>query len=87
MEIKSLKNQIRTVRSVFSVKSSYVQNLLLRTSPRFFAQSEPNQCRKILWTVNINNYQKKVEISTHCLNGAQKRSKVEGQFYEKGYNS
>ncbi len=86
MEVKSLKNQIRTARAGFSVKSSYVQNLLLQTSRRFFAQSEPNQCRKILLTVNINNYQKK-EILTHCRNGPQKRSKVEGQFYEKGYNS
>ncbi len=38
----------------------YVQNLLLRTSPRFFARSEPNHCRNVLWQVNMNNYRKKV---------------------------
>ncbi len=48
----------------------YVQNLLLRTSPRFFAQSEPNHCRNVLWRVNINNYRKKVEILTHVFKGA-----------------
>ncbi len=38
------------------------------STPRFFAQSEPNQCRKILWRVNINNYQNKlskVELHNH----------------------
>ncbi len=39
---------------------NYVQNLLLRTSPRFFARSESNHCRNVLWQVNINNYRKKV---------------------------
>ncbi len=28
---------------------NYVQNLLLRTSPRFFARSEQNHCRNVLW--------------------------------------
>ncbi len=57
---------------------NYVQNLLLRTSPRFFPQSEPNYCRNVLWKVNINNYQKKVEISTHVRKGVYKRSKEAG---------
>ncbi len=48
---------------------NYVQNLLLRTSPRFFARSEPNHCRNVLWQVDINNYQKKVEISTRVRKG------------------
>ncbi len=30
---------------------NYVQNLLLRTSPRFFARSEQNHCRNVLWQV------------------------------------
>ncbi len=71
---------------VSTLKFSDIRNLLLRTSPRFFTRSERNHCRNILWKVNINNYQKKVEISTQFRNGAPKRSKVEGQFYEKGYN-
>ncbi len=48
----------------------FVQHLLLRTSPRFFAQSEPNHCRNVLCRVNINNHWKKVEISTHVWKGA-----------------
>ncbi len=48
---------------------NYVQNLLLRTSPRFFARSEQNHCRNVLWQVTINNYRKKVEISTRVHKG------------------
>ncbi len=59
---------------------NYVQNLLLRTSPRFFPRSEPNYCRNVLWKVIINNYQKKVEISTHVRKGVYKRSKEAGQI-------
>ncbi len=33
----------------FSGILDFLKNRLLRTSPRFFAWSEPNQCRKILW--------------------------------------
>ncbi len=55
---------------VFSAILKFVQNLLLRTSPRFFARSEPNHCRNVLCQVNINNYRKKVEISTHVRKGA-----------------
>lgn len=43
----------------FSGIPHFLKNLLLRSSPRFFARSELNQCRKILWRMNINNYQKK----------------------------
>ncbi len=51
------------------MSKTYFCELVLGFSPNL----NQNQCRKILWTVNINNYQKKVEISTHCRNGAQKR--------------
>ncbi len=36
----------------------------------FFARSEQNHCRNVLWQVNINNYRKKVEISTRVRKGA-----------------
>ncbi len=49
---------------------NYVQNLFLQTSPRFFARSEQNHCRNVLWPVTINNYRKKVEISTRVRKGA-----------------
>ncbi len=43
----------------FWVISFFFLNPLLRTNPRFFTRSEPNQCWKILWRVNINNFIKK----------------------------
>ncbi len=61
----------------------FLKNLLLRTSPRFFTRSEPNQCRKILWTVNINNYQKKIELLTRCRNGVPKHLKRAGALLVK----
>ena len=56
----------------FSAKLCYIRNLLLRTSPRFFTLSKPNHCRNILCTLNINNYQKKVEISIFARNSTPK---------------
>ena len=56
----------------FSAKLCYIRNLLLRTSPRFFTRSEPNHCRNILWTLIINNYQKKVEILILTRNSTPK---------------
>ncbi len=44
-------------------------NLLLQTS--FFAQSEPNQHRKILWRVNINNYQKSLTFDSPSQRSAK----------------
>ncbi len=71
----------------FFANLSDIRNLLLRTSPRFFARSDPNHCRNVLWKVNINYYRKKVDIVTQYCNGAPKRSKVEGHVYEKNYSS
>ncbi len=53
-------------------------NLLLQTS--FFAQSEPNQHRKILWRVNINNYQKKFNFWLTVAKECQNFQKGQGHF-------
>ncbi len=55
----------------FSGILHFLQNLLLWTRPRFFARLEPNQCRKILWRVNINNYQKKLNFRFTVPKGRQ----------------
>ncbi len=69
--VRTKKTGLRQIFSTthgFSAKLSDIPNLLLRTSPRFFARSEPNHCRNVLWTLNINNYRKKVEISIFVQN-------------------
>lgn len=60
----------------FSAILDFVENLLLQTSTRYLAQSEPKQHRKILWSLTVNNHPKKVEISIHLGEGPSKRSKV-----------
>lgn len=44
---------------------AFSKNLLLRTSPRFLARPVPNQRSKILWSLNVKSYQKKVYIWLH----------------------
>ncbi len=66
---------------------NYVQNLLLRTSPRFFARSEPNHCRNVLWQVNMNNYQKKFKFHLRFAKGRKNVRKRRGQFHLNSYNS
>ena len=43
----------------FSGIWDFVKNLLLHTSPRSFARSGPNQCRKILWSLTVRPDRKK----------------------------
>ncbi len=71
----------------FSVILKFVQNLLLRTSPRFFARSEPNHCRNVLWKVNINNYLKKLKFQLTFAKGRKNFRKRRGQFYLNSYTS
>ncbi len=59
----------------FSAILDFVENLLLQTSTRHLAQSDPQQRRKILWSLTVNNHPKK-EISIHLGEGTSKRSKV-----------
>ncbi len=66
---------------------NYVQNLLLRTSPRFFAQSEPNHCRNVLWQVNMNNYQKKFKFHLRFAKGRKNVRRRRGKFHLNSYNS
>ncbi len=61
-------------------KLECIRKLLLRTSPRFFARSDPNHCRNVLWQVNINNYRKKVDISLIAM-GQNVRKR--GHVYKK----
>ncbi len=51
--------------------------------PRFFARSDPNHCRNVLWKVNINNYRKKVEFPLNIAMGPLNVRKVEGMFTKK----
>jgi len=57
----------------FSGIWDYVKNLLLHTSPRFFARSDPNRCRKILWSLTANRDREIVGISIHVGDGTPKR--------------
>ncbi len=43
----------------FSGILDFLKNLLLHTSPRFFARSDPNRCRKILWSPTANSDREK----------------------------
>ncbi len=64
-------DSIMSLAKYFGI-SHFLKNLLLRTSPRFvFPQSEPNQCRKILWRLNINNFQKKFNFRLTVTMGRQ----------------
>ncbi|MGL5918005.1 MAG: hypothetical protein ACRCYM_02035, partial [Cetobacterium sp.] len=60
----------------FSAILDFVENLLLQTSAGHLAQSDPEQCRKTLWSLTVNNDPKKAEISIHLGEGTPKRSKV-----------
>jgi hypothetical protein len=39
----------------FSGISDFAENLLLHSSHGLFAQSDPNRCRKILWSLTANS--------------------------------
>ncbi len=66
---------------------NYVQNLLLRTSPRFFARSEPNHCRmfsgKWIWKI----IEKKFKFHLRFAKGRKNVRKRRGQFHLNSYNS
>ena len=60
----------------FSGILDFVENLLLQPGARYLAQSHPNQHRKLLWSLTVNNHPKKEEISIHLGEGTSKRAKV-----------
>ncbi len=66
---------------------NYVQKLLLRTSPRFFARSESNHCRNVLWQVNTIIIEKKFKFHLRFAKGRKNVRKRRGQFHLNRYNS
>ncbi len=67
----------------FFANLSDIRNVLLRTSPRFFAQSDPNHCRNVLWKVNINYYRKKLTFPLNIAMGPQNVRKSRAMFTKK----
>ncbi len=67
----------------FFANLSVIRNVLLRTSPRFFARSDPNHCRNVLWKVNINYYRKKLTFPLNIAMGPQNVRKSRAMFTEK----
>lgn len=49
----------RVALARFSGILDFLKNLLLHSSPGPFAQSGPNRCRKILWSLTANSDRKK----------------------------
>jgi hypothetical protein len=60
----------------FSAILDFVENLLLQANARHLVQSDPEQRRKILWSLTVNNDPKKAEISIHLGGGTPKPSEV-----------
>ncbi len=58
----------------------FLGNSLLRTSTRHLVQRDPNQRKKIIWSLTVSNHQKKhfhsPRVSIHLGEGTSKRSNV-----------